>query len=239
MKRKTRPSLRDSISGEVEAISKLRDCFRHTTGGQVGDALGRCLAMTVCLLPFFTFCSLAFAESSLPRYSRVPDFNLIERSGDSFARADIDGTVWIADFIFTRCQGMCPLLTGRMSNLQNELAGAPVNLISFTVDPDYDRPEVLTEYAEKYGAQEGKWFFLTGAKHEIRELMTGGFHLGVQDATPEDLQAGAEPVMHSSRFVLIDRSGFIRGYYNTDEPQKLRALVKDALTLASPPSRDE
>lgn len=197
------------------------------------------VSMTVHILLFFAFSSPASAESSPPRYSRVPDFAFIERNGSSLTRADMDGSVWIADFIFTRCQGICPLLTGRMSKLQQEFRDSPVKLVSFTVDPDYDRPEVLTEYAKKHGAQDGKWFFLTGEKHKLRELMAGGFHLGVADPTPEDLEAGAEPVMHSSRFVLIDQDNFIRGYYDTNEPDQLNALVRDALVLASASSGNE
>ena len=174
----------------------------------------------------------AFAESDLPHYGQAPDFTFTERSGKEVKLQDLKGQVWIADFIFTRCQGMCPLLTGRMALLQEKLKDEKIKLVSFSVDPEYDTPKVLSEYASRFKAEEGKWLFLTGEKRMMWEMMSGGFHLGVEQATPEDLQAGAEPIMHSNRFVLVDQEGSIRGYYDSSEPQKMEQLVKDAIDLA-------
>jgi len=91
---------------------------------------------------------------------------------------------------------------------------------------------VLSEYAARYGAEAGRWYFVTGDKGAIRELLLTGFRLGVADASPEDLEAGAELVMHSSRFVLVDAEGTIRGYYDSSESERLTDLVRDALHLS-------
>jgi len=173
------------------------------------------------------------ADDKLPNYARVPDFKFTERSGKEIKLADLKGNVWIADFIFTRCQGTCPLLTGQMAGLQEKLAPSDIKLVSFSVDPEHDTPRVLSEYASRYHAQENKWFFLTGPKNEIWNFVTDGFSLGVSKPTPEDLKAGAEPVIHSNRFVLVDRGSNIRGYYDGSEASAVQKLIEDALQLTS------
>jgi protein SCO1/2 len=167
-----------------------------------------------------------------PVYGRVSDFSFTERSGKQLSRSDLEGTAWIANFIFTRCQGMCPMLSGRMAELQKKFAATEIKLVSFSVDPEFDTPEVLTRYAARFGAAEGEWFFLTGDKTAMREFISAGFHLGAEDATPEDLAQGAEPVMHSNRFVLVDQAGNIRGLYDSSEPAKMEELVRDAAELS-------
>ena len=164
-------------------------------------------------------------------YGHVPDFTFQERSGNSIKRSDFDGQAWISDFIFTRCQGMCPLMSGRMAVLQEELGASGIKLVSFSVDPEYDTPQILSEYADRFKAKEGIWFFLTGEKQTMWNFIEEGFQLGVAKPSPEDLANGAEPVMHSNRFVLVDQKGQIRGYYDTSEPEKMKQLVRDALSL--------
>ena len=181
----------------------------------------------------FSLIPCSFADKKLPVYGRVPDFNFTERSGKELKFADLKGNIWVADFIFTRCQGMCPMLTGQMAGLQEKLKNPKIKLISFSVDPEHDTPQVLSEYASRYKAQNGKWLFLTGPKEKMWSFITDGFFLGVEQAAPEDLKAGAEPVMHSARFVLVDQEGKIRGYYDSSEPEKIEELVQNALSLVS------
>ena len=173
------------------------------------------------------------ADERLPIYGRVPDFKFMERSGREMKLADLKGKVWIADFIFTRCQGQCPMLTGRMAGLQEKLVQPDIQLVSFSVDPEHDTPQILSKYASRYHAQENKWFFLTGAKSTMWDFITEGFSLGIGEASPEDLKAGAEPVMHTNRFVLVDREENIRGYYDGSGPPAMEKLIKDASQLAS------
>jgi cytochrome oxidase Cu insertion factor (SCO1/SenC/PrrC family) len=122
------------------------------------------------------------AGNDLPRLWEVPDFALIERSGQSVTRADLLGKVWIASIIFTRCVEECPLVSNHMARLQATFAAAPdVRLVSITVDPAYDTPEVLTRYAQSFAAQPQRWLFLTGDKATIYRLVREGFRLGLMD----------------------------------------------------------
>jgi len=125
------------------------------------------------------------AGNDLSRLWEVPDFALIERSGQSVSRADLLGKVWIASVIFTRCVEECPLVSNHMARLQATFAAeADVRLVSITVDPAYDTPEVLTRYAQSFAAQPQRWLFLTGDKAMIYRLVREGFRLGLLD--PEE-----------------------------------------------------
>ena len=216
---------------------KERQCSNMFVFGSKRAPTGGCpyslsIPLLVCILtfavPFFIL-----ADLDLPRYGQVPEFAFTERSKIEMTLADLKGKVWIADFIFTRCQGMCPLMTGRMAALQEKFSGSSVELVSFSVDPEHDTPSVLSDYADKHGAVSGKWVFLTGQKQAMWKFITDGFSLGVAEPTAEDLAAGAEPVIHSSRFVLVDQEGQIRGYFDSSEPLQMDQLVQAAKTLSA------
>ena len=155
----------------------------------------------------------------------VPDFALTEPSGRTVRRDDLRGRVWIAGFIFTRCPGPCTRISGTMARLQHELAGqSNVRLVSFTVDPDYDTPAVLSAYAARYGADPQRWLFLTGAKDVVYPLIAKGFKLGVE-LTPGP---GGQPgygVEHSTKLAVVDRQGEIRGYFDGTDPEAVAPLV--------------
>lgn len=158
--------------------------------------------------------------AALPVYGQVPEFSLVDQRGQSVTRSALQGRVWVADFIFTHCAATCPMLTARFSRLQERLNGAPIKLVSFTVDPRRDTPEALARYAEGYRASRGRWLFLTGDKDAIFRLCKEGFKLPVSEES-------GEPV-HSNRFVLVDQQGRIRGYYDGLEEadvQKLRQHI--------------
>jgi cytochrome oxidase Cu insertion factor (SCO1/SenC/PrrC family) len=142
------------------------------------------------------------AGHDLPRLWEVPDFALIERSGQSVTRADLLGKVWIASIIFTRCVEECPLVSNHMAQLQATFAAAPdVRLVSITVDPAYDTPEVLTRYAQSFAAQPQRWLFLTGDKATIYRLVREGFRLGLMDPQ-ESVQSFAVPEAARVRHAL-------------------------------------
>ncbi|MEW5975277.1 MAG: SCO family protein [Acidobacteriota bacterium] len=155
-------------------------------------------------------------------YARLPEFVLTERSGRPLGLRDLSGKVWIADFIFTSCPGPCPRMSASMAALQKELGDAPdLRFVSISVDPDTDTPEVLAGYANRYGARPDRWFFLTGSKQDIHTLAKDGFLVG-----------GIENVMeHSTRFILVDRTGGIRGYYDSQDQEAVAALRADTLNL--------
>ena len=168
------------------------------------------------------------ARTSLPDRGSLPEFALVDHHGRPFTRQSLRGSVWIIDFIFTRCAGQCPLMTQRMAALQQRFAAVSgVRLASISVDPSYDSPERLAGYAQHYGARDGQWAFLTGSEEAVFRLSREGFHLGVgKDGSTE------EPVTHSVRFVLLDRAAHIRGYYDADDSEALRRLEQDARQLA-------
>jgi protein SCO1/2 len=121
----------------------------------------------------------------LPAYGRVPDFVLTERSGQPLKAGDLRGRVWIADFIYTRCGDTCPLLGALMARLQADLADAPdLRLVSFSVDPAWDTPQVLRAYAARFGADPARWLFVTGDAGAMRRLVAEGFRLPVEGPNP-------------------------------------------------------
>jgi cytochrome oxidase Cu insertion factor (SCO1/SenC/PrrC family) len=210
----------------------------------------------------------------LPVYGSIPNFALIDQRGRPVRRGDLEGKVWIANFIFTNCPDECPLMTVEMAQMQSELAHmADFRLVSISVDPDRDTPAVLSEYAERFNADPGRWWFLTGDKRAIYRLAGEGFRLGIVDPAepshsspvkgsplggsrssvdrpapssvgwtfnwPQNLRGWlpsvepaaafadhgrAQDILHSTRFVLIDRLTQIRGYYDSREEAALQRL---------------
>ena len=169
----------------------------------------------------------ALRQRTVSSYGPVPEFTLINQDGKNFGTADLRGKIWIADFVYTSCPGPCPMISNRMSEIQEPLKNTDVHLVSFSVDPDKDTPKVLQGYAEKLGAELGRWDFLTGPKSTIYNLSRNGFKLAAIDANeaPEHL-----PV-HSTRMILVDRRGEIRGYYDAVEPDAVTKLVADTTHL--------
>jgi protein SCO1/2 len=160
----------------------------------------------------------------------LPSFELVDQRGYTFGNAQLSGKVTIADFIFTSCPDVCPLLTDELVALRKQLPQrAPLALVSFSVDPEHDTPERLQAFAKQHGANRPQWWFVTGPLDEIKAVVTGGFKQAM------DLQptAAGEPrnVLHGTHFVLVDRAGHIRGFYRSDaEGQKaLRSAVLSLL----------
>ena len=181
------------------------------------------------------------AGHDLPRLWEVPDFALIERSGQSVTRADLRGKVWIASIIFTRCVDECPLVSNHMARLQATFAAEPdVRLVSITVDPAYDTPEVLTRYAQSFAAQPQRWLFLTGDKATIYRLVREGFRLGLMDPQ-ESVKSSAVPEAarrrHALWQLLTPASALAHGDGHAhDEAQ--RAITHSArLVLVDPQSQ--
>lgn len=174
------------------------------------------------------------AATSLPRYGTVPPFALVNQYGQPVTREMLDGHPWVAEFIFTRCSGQCPMMVMQMRQLHERLpAEAPVRLIAFTVDPDYDTPERLARYAAEQQLPQERWWLLTGAQSDILRLSQEGFHLS---AAPTGGTV-AEPITHSRRLVLVDGSGHIRGYYDAEEVGALDRLLRALhAMLQEPPS---
>jgi protein SCO1/2 len=171
----------------------------------------------------------SYGSVELPRLSALPDFTATSETGATVTKASLSGKIWIADFVFTNCGGICPGLTLKMKSLQERLKDEPlVRLVSFTVDPDRDTPEVLARYGRERGADPERWMFLRTDKERIRTLCREGFKLAVEDADAKDV----EPILHSTRFVLVDGAGTIRGYFDSAEAGAMEALEVSTRSLA-------
>lgn len=167
-------------------------------------------------------------EDSLPALFPAPPFQLTDQTGKTMRTADLHGSVWTAILFFTECNGVCPGMTGRMVELQQAVPSEKVKLVSFTVDPAKDTPEVLAKYAQRVGAKPGQWFFLTGTTEQMFATAKG-FNLAATPATE------SEPILHSEKVLLIDKSGTVRGIYDTRSDSSMGKLARDAVTLAEAP----
>lgn len=174
-------------------------------------------------------CLFATSLHSLSDYGEVKDFSFVERSGKELTRNDLLGKVWVANFIFTRCKGPCPLLTRQMAELQRELP-PEIHFVSFSVDPEFDTPQVLSKYAESYGADKSRWLFLTGKKKEMYDFIRKSFHLTVEEDSREKDPGYA--FIHSLRFALVDERGQVRSYYHGEDAQDLKRIGADIKTLS-------
>jgi len=160
---------------------------------------------------------------SLPVLYEAPGFTLTDSTGTPFSARDLEGKPYIVDFMFTTCPGLCPIMSREMKNIYDDLIdGTDIHFVSISVDPETDTPEKLAEYAADMEADTSRWHFLTGDIETIRDLSVKGFKVGSID-TPQD---------HSANFILVDREGNIRGYYNSldgGELAKLRADLRQVL----------
>jgi len=207
----------------------------NTTSATINQApirSGIAWKLILILIPIITLLLLlwlrhievaALRQRAVSSYGTVPAFELANQNGRPFGSTQLAGKIWIADFIYTTCPGPCPMISSRMSELQKSLEKSDVHLVSFSVDPEKDTPQVLRAYAEKLQADPARWDFLTGAKSAIYKLSHDGFKLAVSDGGDEQ----GIPV-HSTRMVLVDRHGQIRGYYDAAEADAVTKLLADA-----------
>lgn len=202
--------------------------------GRRRASVGEMLLWSLLALAIGTLIYFAAAErmersrqTELPILGSVPAFALQNRDGRTIGLGDLAGKPFLVDFIFTRCPGACPVLSKRLAELSRELPLNEVNLVSLSVDPEHDRPAVLEAYAQKHAAPP-QWYFLTGEKAAIYGLIRDGFKLLVDDS---QLKTEGDPIVHSNSFVLVDRQGRIRGYYNAFEPEALLLLRQDLARL--------
>jgi protein SCO1/2 len=159
-------------------------------------------------------------------YGVVPEFELVDQSGEEFGSSDLRGKIWVSNFIFTRCTTVCPVFSAKMSTLQKRTnkASRGLQLVSFSVDPEYDTPEVLAEYSKQFSANPWYWHFLTGPTEEVRSVVIDGMKTFMGDASEVD---APDALMHGSHFVLIDPEHNIRGFYQVDDEDTVDRLLLD------------
>jgi protein SCO1/2 len=163
-------------------------------------------------------------------FQTIPDFSLTDESGKPFSAKSLQGKIYVTSFFFTRCGTICPKITSQLSRVQDAFLGDPeVQLLSISVDPKFDQPEKLAQYAKRFDANKGQWHFLTGEKKMIYPLVLKGFHVPLADASEYDaaIKNPDKTFIHSERLILIDKEGIIRGFYDgTDKKEVDRLLVE-------------
>jgi cytochrome oxidase Cu insertion factor (SCO1/SenC/PrrC family) len=156
--------------------------------------------------------------------SQVGAFELVERSGATVSRESLLGHPWVASFLFTRCTGPCPKVAGTLRALQSRLGKSSARIVTFSVDPEWDTPQVLRQYAAELGADPKRWLFLTGDEKAIHELSRKGF-LSAAERAPPGVAPIGEQVSHSTRLVAVDKKGQVRGYFAGESSEDLDRLV--------------
>lgn len=180
---------------------------------------GGLVVVTTAFLLIVLMASIKFRAAvnrPLPVISQVADFTLTNQNNQPVKLETLLGQVWVADIVFTRCAGPCPRLTQQMRALQQALpkeSGA--RLITLTTDPKFDTPEVLRQYAQKFGADLGNWIFLTGDPAEIGKLATDSLKLSAVEVPPDERKDPADLFIHSTYFVLVDQKGQVRAVFDT------------------------
>ena len=161
-------------------------------------------------------------QDSLPVIGGIPNFEFVDSEGRDVGLSTLKGKVWVADFIFTTCTMACPIMTGNMNIIHKKYKkNDDLRLVSISVYPEYDTPEVLKKYASQYEANTDTWHFLTGNESTVKEVIRDGFKIGDY----EDI------IFHSEKFALVDRNGMIRAYYNGMKSEDMKKLKKDINNL--------
>ncbi len=193
-------------------------------------ARGKIAAWLVAASATLVLVGCTRAGTAPPVLGTVPDFRFTERSGRVVSRDELRGKTWVADFFFTRCRGVCPLLTARLAELQRRIGlegAADVRFVSFTVDPAADTPEVLAAYAAQFGASPTHWLFLTGDRAALFQLIGQGFGLAVADRPGSTSRDPNDRLTHSDRFALVDGQFRIRGFYRATDADAIEQLARD------------
>ena len=181
-------------------------------------------------------CSKRKAED-IPVLSTLPEFALLDQDEQPFTRDSMEGQIWVSAFVFTHCRSTCPRLTAHMKGLQTRVSDVPsVNLVSVSVDPRNDTPEVIKAYMQKNDLDESNWRFVTGEEEVIRRVVVEGFKVPIGDE--DSRAAGSDDIMHSNSFVLVDPQTQVRGYYRANN-DGIADLERDlrALSAATPSGR--
>lgn len=163
----------------------------------------------------------------ISRNHRISDFNLINQNGETITKEDFEGKIYVADFFFTRCQTICPIMAVNMKDLQEEFKNdSDLKFLSHSVTPVMDSVPVLRAYADKNEAIDGKWEITTGDKRHIYELARKSYF-----AVLDEGDGGDQDFIHTEQFILVDQEGQIRGFYDGTEKEEMQRIIDDISIL--------
>ena len=161
------------------------------------------------------------------KYHKIADFALVNQNGARITQKDYDGKIYVADFFFTTCQTICPIMTEHMYEIQQEtLSDSDILLLSHSVTPEIDSVAQLQRYAERKGVIDSKWNLVTGDKKQIYDLARTSY-LAVKTAG----DGGLYDMIHTENFMLIDANKQIRGFYDGTDPEAIKTLLDDIKVL--------
>lgn len=196
------------------------------------------LGLSSVVVSFLLACAICFGAAgsgppaapgaALLAGKTISPFDLVRETGAPARSSDFEDRVWIAAFTFTRCPSSCPRISTTLKSLQEKLSGTGVRIVSFSVDPKFDTPEVMKSYSEKFGADPERWWFLTGDESEVYDLIQNSFVVSAFPTTPEQRKEGAEEIAHSDRIVLVDRGLKLVRHFDSNDPSSLEQLLTEA-----------
>lgn len=195
-------------------------------------ALWLAVAVMALGMAALSFGYLRARSEPLPQLGSLPDFSFTREDGSAWGSAQLRGHPFVANFIFTRCPTICPAFTRKMAHVQKDTDafGPRLQLVSFSVDPTYDTPERLAEYARKHGANPARWSFLTGDYARLKDTVVNSFKISMGRESMDE--ADVLGIFHGNHFVLVDGAGEIRGYYESADDKAVERLLRDAARLA-------
>ncbi len=188
------------------------------------------LALLLLVAGYLFFRSTPASKAApLEIYGKIPGFSFQTQEAAPYSPKDMLGHVSIANFIFTRCPSICPVFTMKLQRIGEDIS-EDIHLLSFSVDPEYDTPERLSQFAQNYSADPKRWHFLTGQTDKVKEVVEGALKISMQKNGLDE--NGVPDIVHGSHFVLFDSKGRIRGYYNSEDTERIDALKRDAEALS-------
>jgi protein SCO1/2 len=168
----------------------------------------------------------AHRQPPLEIFFDAPAFSLIDQNGQPITDQQLKGNVWVAMVFFASCPGVCPVMNSKLAKLQKTVPNPDVKIVSISIDPEHDTPEMLRGYAEGYGADQSRWFFLTGKKEDLFATARG-LNLAAEPAHD------GQPITHTQKMLLIDRENHVRGIYDSSSDDEMQQLAADAKMLAA------
>jgi len=154
-------------------------------------------------------------------YHTIPDFEFIDQDNKKITKSDFKNCVYVVDFFFTRCGTICPKMTHQLTRVQEHFKSSKdFKMMSCTIDPEFDKTNILKSYAKSYNSDLNLWSFVTGEKYVIYDLAIAGFFINAA----ENIDS-SEPFVHSDKLILVDADNHIRGYYDGTNPEDVDKLI--------------